>query len=161
MGKWVSDLVRLSPLLKCLDKFVIDTLLNIDPGASTAALAVVEKDTKVNPRDSIINISIIKDNIGALTTQLKRDLLQIRASSGLHDLSANNGAASESNFVDVHVGGECSTGNLAEAGEDVDDTWGKAGLLDELGGIEGTKGGLFGGLEDDGVSAGHGWANFP
>jgi hypothetical protein len=161
LGEWVSDLVRLCPLLEFLDELVVDTFLHVDPRTRTAALAVVEEDTEVDPRDGILDIGILKDDIRTLATQLERDLLQVRPCGGLHDLAADNGATGESNLVYVHVGGERSTGDLAETGENIDDTRWESGLLDELSGIEGTKRGLFGGLEDHGVTAGDGWTNFP
>jgi len=161
LGKWISDFVRLRPLLEFLNKLVIDTLLHVDPRTSTAALAMVEEDTKVDPRDGVVNISIIEDDIGTLATQLERDLLQVRPSGSLHDLAADNSATGESNLVDVHVRGERGAGDLAEAGEDVDDAWWETGLLDELGGVERTERGLFGGLDDDGIAAGDGWADLP
>jgi len=59
------------------------------------------------------------------------------------------------------VGGEGSTGDFAETGEDVNDTGGEAGLLYETCGKEGAEGCLLGGLEDYGVTAGNGGANLP
>ena len=59
------------------------------------------------------------------------------------------------------VGGDGGAGDLAEAGEDVDDTGWEASLFDELGGVEGAERGLLGGLEDDDVAAGDGGADLP
>ena len=59
------------------------------------------------------------------------------------------------------MGREGSTGNLAEAGDDVDNTRWETGFFDELGGVEGAERGLFGGLENDDVAAGDGRANLP
>jgi hypothetical protein len=47
--EWVANLVLLGAGLESLHKLVVDALLDIDTGACTAALAVVEEDTKVNP----------------------------------------------------------------------------------------------------------------
>jgi hypothetical protein len=47
--EWVANLVLLCAGLESLHKFVVDAVLDIDTGSSAAALAVVEKDTKVNP----------------------------------------------------------------------------------------------------------------
>ena len=103
-GEWVADDIGLCPCLERLDKLVVDTLLYVDPRASTAALAVVVEDTEVDPGDRILDIGVVKHYIRALATQFQCHLLQIRARSGLHDLAANDSAASEGDLVDVHVG---------------------------------------------------------
>ena len=161
IGKRIADLVLPSTFLEPLNELVVDTLLDIDSRSSTAALAVVEEDSEVDPRDGIFDISIVEDDVRALASQLKRHLLQIRASSGLHDLATDDSATGEGDFVDVHVRGDGCTGDLAEAGDDVDDSWWEASFLDELGGVKAGKGGLFGGLEDDDVSTGDCGANLP
>lgn len=61
--EWIADLVLGGTLLESLNKLVVDTGLNVDTGTSTAALAVVEENTKVDPRDGIINIGIVEDNV--------------------------------------------------------------------------------------------------
>lgn len=48
-GEWISDLVLLSTSLELLDELVVDAGLNVDSGTGTAALAVVEEDTEVDP----------------------------------------------------------------------------------------------------------------
>jgi len=45
----VTNNVLGSTLLEALDELVVDTLLNVDTRTSTAALSVVEEDTKVDP----------------------------------------------------------------------------------------------------------------
>lgn len=159
--EWVTNDILLRPSLENLDKFVIYPFLNIDPGSSTAALAMVEKNTKVDPRDSVFNIRIVEDDIRALATKLQSDLFQIRASSRFHNLSANNGRPGESDLVNVHVGGEGSTSDLSEAGEDVDNTRWKTSFFDELSGVESTERSLFGGFENNDVAAGDGRADLP
>ena len=159
--EWVTHFVLLRSGLERFDKLVIDPLLNIYPGSGAAALAVVEENTKIDPRNRILNIRIVEDNIRALATKLQGNLFQIRASGRFHDLPANNGRSGESDLVNVHVGREGSTGNLAEAGDDVDDTRWEASFFDELGGVEGAERGLFGGLENDDVAAGNGRADLP
>ena len=160
-GEWVANDILCCPSLELFDELVVDTLLDVDPGAGTAALAVVEENTEVDPGDGVLNVCIVEDDVGALATKLKGDLLQVGASSSLHDLTADNSATSEGDLVDVHVRGDGSTGDLAEAGDDVDDTWWETSLLDELAGEESTKWCLFSRLEDDGVTAGNGGADLP
>ena len=159
--EWVTHFILLCSGLESLDKLVIDPLLNIYPGSSAAALAVVEENTKVDPRNRILDIRIVEDNIRALATKLQGDLFQVRASGRFHDLPANNGRSGESDLVNIHVGRESSAGNLAETGDDVDDTGWETSFFDKLGGVEGAEGSLFGGFENDDVAAGDGRANFP
>lgn len=157
----VADLVLLGTSLEALEEGVVDALLDQDAAAGTAALAVVEVDTKVDPRDGVLDIRVVEDDVGALAAQFERDLLEVTLGSGLEDLATDHGGAREGNLVNVHVGGDGSTGGAAETGEDVDDSWREARLDDELGGIEGGERGLFRGLEDDGVSGGDDGADFP
>lgn len=160
-GEWVADFVGCSPLLERIDELVIDTLLHVDSGSRTATLAVVEEHTEIDPGNGVFEIGIIEDDVGALATKFQRHLLQVRASGGLHDLSSDNGATGEGDLVDVHVGGHCGTGDLAEAGDDVDDAWWEAGLFDELPGHESSEWSLLGALDDDGVAAGDDGADLP
>ena len=159
--EWVTNDILLRPGLERLNEFVIDALLNVDPGSSTAALAMVEENSEIDPRNRVLDIRIVEHDVRALATKFQGNLLQIRASSRLHDLSANNGRPSESDLVNVHMSGEGSTCDLAEAGNDVDNPGWETRFFDELGGIESTERGLFGGLENDGVAAGDGRANLP
>jgi hypothetical protein len=48
-GKGVTDDVLLSTLLEALDELLVDALLHVNSRTSTAALSVVEEDTKVDP----------------------------------------------------------------------------------------------------------------
>ncbi len=130
LGKRVANNVLLRPLLKSLYKLVVDTLLHVDAGAGAAALAAVEEDAKVDPRDGVVNVSVLEDDVGRLSAELESDLLQVRASSGLQDRAADNRGASECNLVNIHVRREGGTSDLAEAGDNVDDTWRETGLLD-------------------------------
>ncbi len=57
--------------------------------------------------------------------------------------------------------GEGGTSDLAETGDDVQDTGGEASLLNKLGEHQAGKGGLLGGLEDDAVAGGQRRANLP
>ena len=122
---------------------------------------MVVVNPKVDPRDCIIDIRIVEHDIWALATKLQCNLLQVRAGSRFHDLSTNDSRSGESDLVNVHVGGESSTCNLAEAGDDVDDTGRETSLFDKFGGVESAERCLFGRLENDDVAAGDGWADFP
>lgn len=157
----VADLVLLSSLLESSKELVVDALLDVDTGTSTAALAVVVVDTEVDPRDSLLNVGIIEDDVGGLATKLEGDLLQVGGGSSLHDLSADDGGTSEGDLVDVHVGGKGSTGSLTEARDKVENTSGEASLLNVLSENKGRERGLLSSLHDNGVTGGQGRADLP
>lgn len=114
-----------------ITNLIVDTLLNIDTRPSTAALAMVVEDSEVDPADCIIDVRVIEDDVGALSTKLQSNLLQVAVCGGLHDGSANSGGAGERNLVDIHVGGDRRSSNLSDTREDIDDTRGEASLFDK------------------------------
>lgn len=157
----VANLVGLGALLEGIEELVVDALVDEDTRAGAAALAVVEVDAEVDPRDGLLDVGVGEDDVGGLATQLEGDLLQVGGGGGLHDGAANDGGAGEGDLVDVHVGRDGSTGDLAEAGDEVEDTGGEAGLLDEVGEDETRQGRLLGRLHDNGVAGGQGRADLP
>lgn len=157
----VANLVLLGAGLESSHELVVDALLDVHTRTGAAALAVVVVDTKVDPVDGLLNVGVVEDNVGGLAAQLQGNLLQVGASSGLHDGAADSGGASEGDLVDAHVRGDGGTSDLAEASDNVQDTSGEAGLLDEGSKSQGRQRGLLSGLEDNGVAGGQGGANLP
>merc|ERR1712098_518861 len=160
-GEWVTNNVLCGAALEGLDKLVVDARLDVNARAGTAALAVVEENTKVHPRDGILDVGIVEDNVGALAAQLKSDLLEVGLGSSLEDSTASDSRAGESNLVNVHVGSDSSTGSLAEAGDDIDDTSGNASLLNESSSIQTGERCLFSSLQDNSVAGGESGTNLP
>lgn len=132
----VADLVGGCALLEALDELVVDALLDEEAGTGTAALAVVEEDTEVGPRNGVINIGVVEDDVGRLASQLQSDLLQVTLSCGLEDGTANGGRTSEGDLVDAHMGRDGRTRNATKARDDVNNTRRESSLLDELGSVE-------------------------
>jgi len=157
----VAELVLSGTLLEASDELVVNALLDQQARTGAAALAVVEEDTEVSPGDSVVDIGVLEDNVGGLATELKSNLLQVRLGSGLQDHTANESGTSEGDLVDVHVAGDGGTGDTAETGDDVNDTGREASLDNKLGGVKTRERGLFGGLNDDGVTSGNGRTNLP
>lgn len=122
---------------------------------------MVEEDTKVGPRDGVVNVGILKDNVGRLATQLEGNLLEVALGRGLEDGTADSGGTGEGDLVDVHVAGDGRTSDTTETGDDVDHTRGETSLLDELTGVQTGEGGLLSSLEDDGVTGGDGGGDLP
>ncbi len=159
--KGVADGVGGRALLEGLEELVVDALLDEDAGAGAAALAVVEVDAKVDPGDGGLDVGVVEDNVGGLAAELEGDLLEVGRGSSLENGAADEGRAGEGDLVNVHVGRDGGTGGLAETGDQVEDTSGEAGLLDELSKDEGREGGLLRSLHDNGVASGQSRTNLP
>jgi len=71
----VADLVLLGALLKGLEELIVDTFLHEDARAGAAALSVVEVDAKVDPADGLLDVGVVKHDVGRLATQLESHLL--------------------------------------------------------------------------------------
>jgi hypothetical protein len=112
--EWVANDVLLDSLLELLDELVVDALLDINTGAGTAGLAVVEEDTHVGPLDGLVDIGVVEDDVGGLPTKLESNFLQVAVGSGLHDNPSDKRGTSKGNLVDVHVVGNGGTSSLSE-----------------------------------------------
>ena len=150
----IADLVGSGTFLETLDELVVDALLDEDARASTAALAVVKEDAKVGPRDSVVNVCVIKNNVGGLATELECRLLQVALSSGFQDQTADVGGSSESNLVDIHVVGKSGTGHTTSTRNDVEHTRWESSLLNECGSIQSGQWCLLGWLHDNHITSG-------
>ena len=167
-GPWKVSLANGSPTtffcarsLNRSTNCVVDGFLHVDTRAGAAALAVVEEDAEVDPRDGVVDVGVLEDDVGRLAAEFEGDLLQVGAGGGLEDGAASDGRASEGDLVNVHVRGDGGTSSLAETGQDVDDTWWETDLLGEVGGDETAEWGLLGSLDDDDVAGGDGRADLP
>lgn len=60
---------------------------------------MVEKDTLSGIFDSFLEVGVLEDDVGALSTELKGHLLDVGLGSLLHNLSADGGGTSESDLV--------------------------------------------------------------
>lgn len=154
-----SDLLRDG--LELLDELVVDALLDVDTRTSAAGLAVVEEDTLGGVADGVVEDTVVEDDVGTLATELEGDLLEVGLGSGLEDLAADSGGASEGDLVDLLRRGEGVTDSLAVTGDNVDNSVGEASLLDELGHVAGSEGGELRGLDDDGAAGGEGGSELP
>lgn len=72
-GEWVANNVLRCPLLEPLNECVVDTLLHVDAATSAAALSVVEENTEVDPRDGVVNVGVVEDNVWRLAAELEGD----------------------------------------------------------------------------------------
>ncbi len=117
----------------------MDAVLDEQPAAGTAALALVEEQAEVRALDGGVEIGVGEDDVGALAAQLEADALEVALGGGLHDDLAGGVFAGERDLVHVHVLGERGAGGRAVAGHDVDDAVGEAGFLGERGDAQGGR----------------------
>src|ERR1700733_4663234 len=81
--------------------FVEATLRHKKPGPRDASLTIVQKPYDERARDGLLEVGIIKQNVGRLAAQLKRDPLH-RRSTVTHDRSSDGGRPGKGNLG--HVG---------------------------------------------------------
>lgn len=101
--EWITDFEGPDVLGELLHEGVVDAFLDVDSGTGAAALSVVEVDTECAPLDGLLEISIVKDDVGALASQFERDVLQVAVRSSLQDGPSDEGASGESDLVNHHV----------------------------------------------------------
>jgi hypothetical protein len=157
----VADLVLFSTSLECFQELVVDGLVDEDTGSSTAALAMVKVYTKVDPRDSVLEVGVWENNIGRLSSKLESDLLQVTLGRSLQDLATDQGRTSEGNLVNIHVRGDSGTGNTTETRDNVDNTRRETSLLNKSGSVQSRERSLFSSLENNSVTSRNSGTNLP
>lgn len=140
---------------------LVNALLDINTRSSAAALAMVKIDSEVNPADSVLDICVVKDDVGALPAKLQSNLLQVAVCGSFHDEPADNGGACECNLIDVHVGGDRSPGNSPDTRDSVDDTRRETSFLDKSGSDETAQWCLLRCLDDNYIAGGDGRTDLP
>jgi hypothetical protein len=113
------------------------------------------------PIHCLVKICIVEDNVWALSTEFKGDVLEVAPSRGLHDLSASEGRTGEGDFIDMGVLADRLTNGVPIADNEVKHTRGETSFVDHLSGHESGQGSKFGGLHDDRVSGGESGADLP
>jgi hypothetical protein len=103
LAERVTDLEGLDVGLELLHELVVDGSLDVDAGTGAAALAVVEEEAKGGPANGVVEVGVVKDNVGRLATELEGDLLEVGAGGSLEDGPAGEGGAGESDLFDLHV----------------------------------------------------------
>jgi hypothetical protein len=162
--------------LELLGELVVNALLDVDSGTSTTSLTVVEagisasnehilkmssQDTLTSVCDGIVNVGIVKDDVGTLSTELERDLLQVGLRSLLEDLLSDSGRTGKGDLVDSWGRSKSLTDGRTVTDNDVDDTSGDTGLDKEFRHVHGGKRGQLGRLHDDSTSGSEGGSDLP
>lgn len=142
----VTDLELLDVGQELLLELVVDLFVDKDSRTGAACLTVVEEDTwetvstsseprsrqltESRPSDSLLEIRIVKDDVGGLAAQLESDGLQVGSGSGLHDHSTDGSGTGKGDLSDFGVFRDGGTDGLAVTLNDVDDTLSKVGQRD-------------------------------
>lgn len=162
----VSDLERLHLLGEEGEELVVDAVLDVDAGSGAAALAVVEEESEGGPRNGLLKVGVVENDVGRLSSELESDVLEVGGGGSLHDDTTDEGGSGEgelrygmvscgarrsargtTHLLNLHVRGDGGSGDGSESGNDVDYTR-REDLGDEAGNEKGREGGLLGGLED-------------
>lgn len=85
-GEWVTDLSLLRDFNRSGDKLVVNLLVDKESAASDAALTLIEVKTNLRLGDSEVDIGVVHDDVGRLSSELKSDALQIVLVRVAHDL---------------------------------------------------------------------------
>ena len=110
------------------------------------------QDTKGSPVHGLLQVCVVKDDIGALSAQFQGYVLQVALGRCFQDLAPDECRTSEGDFLDLHVMSDSIANSVSVADEDVDDAGRETSLVDELGYAESSQGCELRGLENDGVS---------
>ena len=119
------------------------------------------QDAMSCPVNRLLEICIVKDNVRALSTEFKSDVLEVALGSSFHNLSANDGRASEGDLIDTIVLADGLTSDWPVSNDEVKDTRGEANFIDHVSDHESGQRGKLGGLHDNGVSGSKSGANLP
>ncbi len=115
----IAHAERRQPLLEPLDERLRDRLLDQQPAARAADLALVEEDAVDDTLDGLVERGVIEHDVGGLATQLQGQRL-VGTGDGAADLLAHGGGAREGDLVHVRMRDEREA-DLAGPGDDVDD----------------------------------------
>lgn len=120
-----------------------------------------EQDAKRGPAHGLLQIGIVKDDVGTLSTQFQGHVFEVALGGCLQDLAADECRTSEGDFFDLHVMGDGISNSVTVASENVDDTGRETSLVDKLGDPNGGQRCELGGLENNRVPCCKSGADFP
>ena len=81
----IADLLRLGLFQHLLDELIVDLLLDEQPAAGAAALALVEEQAEVRSLDGGVEIGVGEDDVGTFAAQFQADALEVALGGGVHD----------------------------------------------------------------------------
>ncbi len=113
------------------------------------------------PRDSLIEVGVVQDDVRALPAELECHVLQVALRRVLHDLPPDESRAGKRDLLNVHVFRDRLARGVPVAIDDVDGTRREASFDDEVRNAEGGERRELGWLEDDRVPCREGGAKLP
>ena len=143
-----------------LHKLAVDFVLDEEPRAGAAALALVEKDPHVGPSGGGLQVGVGEHDVGALPAEFEGQPLQLV--SGLtHDDLSGLARAREGHLVDAGMLDDRGPRGGAESRHHVDHPVGHTRLLGQPRQPQGRQRGLLGRLHHDRAAGGKGRAPLP
>lgn len=103
----------------------METRRNADansPRSGATSLTVVQENTESGPLDGVVEVAVVKDDVGRFSTELEGDGLQVGRSGGLHDLTTDGTGTGKGDLADPGVLGDGGTDSGSVSVDDVDDT---------------------------------------
>jgi hypothetical protein len=149
--EWVAEFNRPGLGSEALEELIVDARLDKDTRAGAAALPVVPADDVLDeqekaapnrlmkyvldavggPVNSLVEVRIVEYDVRGLSTQLERDVLQIRLCRPLHDLAPDKCGPRERYLINTHMFRDSLTNSVAITINDIYDTRWEASLIDE------------------------------
>ena len=155
-----SDLNFPGGLRDSFDHLVVNRFLNVQPGASAAALAVIEEDGAGRAWDRRLEIGVLEYYVRRFAAQLQRHFLEI-AGGSMDDQLADFGGSCEGNLVDVGMRGQRGPCGFAVARNNVHYAFREAGFHDQLAKTQRGERRLLCGFQHDCAARGQSWTKFP
>lgn len=102
----VTNLDRLDLGHELLHELLLDALLDEDSRSSAADLSGVEEDPERRPGSGSVEVGVLEDDVGRLSSELEGDGLEVALGGELHDSSTDEGGSGEGNLLDflLHEG---------------------------------------------------------
>src|ERR1035441_3233637 len=155
---------RKNPVVTLLNRFVANSaaagVRSVQPGASAAALAVIEEDGAGRAWDRRLEIGVLEYYVRRFAAQLQRHFLEI-AGGSMDDQLADFGGSCEGNLVDVGMRGQRGPCGFAVARNNVHYAFREAGFHDQLAKTQRGERRLLCGFQHDCAARGQSWTKFP
>ena len=141
-----AELDLLGFLRHRVNKFLVDRFLNKNSTAGGAHFALINKNSEQCAINGSFKVRVGKENIGRLSTQLKRDALHGISRLFDYDLS-DRSAARESDLVNIGVLDQRCAGSFTETGDHISHAFRQPDLFEPLRHLKRGKRSLLGRLE--------------
>ena len=114
-----------------------------------------------SPVNGLVEIRVVEDDIRALSTEFKCDILEIALGRSLHDLPAGDGRTGEGDLLNMRMVADCLTNGIPISNDEVEDASREPNFTNHLRYHESGQRGELGRLHDDSVSGRESGADLP